>query len=617
MCAAGASPALDCGQDVAGFEPFPAEAAAESIVARFARIARRYPERPALRTRRGARSYAELDRATAAVAGALLACRGAGPESVVTFLDSDVAAAEAFVGILRAGKRYVPIEPRLPDARVAAIIADAEAGVALTDTPHRDRLARAAPPGLTIVELDAPDDRTAPDAVAEPSVALDAHAWIVYTSGSTGQPKGVLQTHGNLMQYLRTYTNAFRMSPNDRLASLFTLSVNGGLHDLLIALGTGACFHGWDPSRDGVADVGRWLRGERATIYSSVPTVFRHVVASLAEGEHFPDVRLVRLWGEASYRRDFEAYRRHFSDASRLVNRIGSSETGPVRWIFLSRTDEAPSHSVPVGWDAPGVRTELVDETGRPVALGEVGEIVAASRDLSPGYWHRPDATGHAFSDDPDEPGVRRYRTGDLGRLTPDGNCVPMGRKDSQVKVRGHRVEIDEIEQALLRHPGVAEAVVIGVRDADDETRLVAYIVPRPGPAPTVTSLRQWLAAALPAAMLPTAFVALPALPQAQNGKVNRRGLPAPGRGRPAMDVAYREPADHLERLVAGVWREVLALDAIGADDDFLDLGGDSLRAMRVMARLQAELRDDVPLGDLLGAATVAGMVRLIQGRRR
>ena len=615
MRTAAASRAVDCGQDVAGFEPIHADAAAESVGARFRRIAARYPERPALRTRRGALTYAELDRATAAIAHALLA-RGTAPESVIAFLDSDIAAAGAFVGTVRAGKRYVPIEPRLPDARVGAIIADAEATVALTDAAHRDRLRRVAPAGLSIIDLDPRGDLAPADAVHEPAVPLRAHAWIVYTSGSTGQPKGVLQTHGNLAQYVQTWVNALRMSPLDRLASMFTLSVNGGLHDLLIALGTGACHLGWDPARDGVADIGGWLRAERATIYSSVATVFRRVAAALAEDERFPDVRLVRLWGEPAYRRDFEAYRRHFSDASRLVNRLGASETGSIRWNFLSRADEVAGNALPIGWDAPGVRTELVDAAGRPVSPGEVGELVAIGRFLSPGYWRRPELTAAAFADDPEDPGARRYRTGDLGRLLPDGCCVHMGRTDFQVKVRGNRVELDEIEQTLLRHPGVAEAVVVGVRADEDETRLVAYVVPRPGAAPTVTSLRQLLAAELPSAMLPMAFVALPALPQAPNGKVDRRALPAPDRVRPVLDVAYREPANDIERLVAGIWREVLDLDAVGADDNFLDLGGDSLRAMRVMSRLRPEIPEDIPLHALLEAPTVADTARLIRRHR-
>jgi len=606
----------DCGQDVPGFVALTADDAAQPIASRFARMVAHHGERLALRSPRARRTYAEIDRTSARIARALLARRGAAVESVVAFLDSDVAAAEAFLGVLRAGKRFVPIEPRLPDARAAVILEDSEATVALTDAVHRDRLARLAPAGVLVLDLDALDGSADAPIAAEPVVSLDAHAWIVYTSGSTGQPKGVLQNHGNLMEYVRVYADGFRISPTDRLASFFTAATNGGLQDLLVALGTGACLCMWDPGRDGMAALAPWLRAVRATYYHSVPTIFRELGATLDPAERFPDVRLVRLGGESSYRHDFEIFRRHFVDRCRLVHRLGSSETGPLRWAFLSRDAAVDGNVLPVGWDAPGVRTELVDEQDRPVAVGDVGEIVVRSRFLSPGYWQRPAETEAAFADDPEEPGRRLFRTGDLGRLLADGSCVLSGRKDSQVKVRGHRVELEEIEQALHRHPQVRDAVVVGARGGEDETRLIAYVVPQPGPPPTTTSLRQALAAALPAAMIPSAFVALDALPQAQNGKVNRRALPPPGTGRPALDALYREPGDDLERLVAGIWREVLEVDAVGADDPFLELGGDSLRAMRVMARLCATARVEIALGDLLEAATIADLARVLRAHR-
>jgi len=585
----------------------------ETIPTWFARVAARHADRPAVVTTGATRTYGELDRASARIAHALLGLRGPGAESVAALLDSGVEAAEVFLGIVRAGKRYVPIDPGLPDARAAAILDDSQAGVLLTDAGHLGAATRLAGGVVRVVDVTALD-RGLPTTPPALPIPLDAHIWIVYTSGSTGQPKGLLQTHENLAQYLRAYAEAFRLTPEDRLTSLFGLAVNGGLHDLLISLSTGGRFCPWHPARDGVAGVGRWLREQRTTVYSSVPTVFRHVAASLAEGETFPDVRLVRLWGEASYRRDFEAFCRHFPDGCRLVNRLGSSETGPLRWIFLDRTATFAGNSLPVGWDAPDVETALLDEQGRPAPAGEIGEIVARSRYLSPGYWRRPEQTAAAFSEDPWDSAVRLFRTGDMARLLPDGNCVPMGRRDSQVKVRGHRVEPDEIEQALLRHPAVREAVVVGLRDAGDDTRLIAYVVPRPGPPPTTSALRQALAASLPPALVPTAFVTLEALPQAQNGKVNRRALPPPGTARPALDVPYRAPGDDVERALARIWQEILGLDAVGTDDAFLDLGGDSLRAMRVVARIVAAFRVEVPAADLLAVSTVADLARVIRG---
>lgn len=600
-----------------GFVPFTREEMDETIPERFARQARLHASRPAIVTRRAARTYAALDRASNQIAHAVLREIGAGAHSVAVLLDSDVEMAEAFLGLLKAGKRYVPIDPGLPRARAAIILADSEARLLLTGGAYLGRAAELASSGVRMVDLGALDP-TLPESRPETSVPLDAHTWIVYTSGSSGQPKGLLQTHENLMQYLRTYTNAFRLSPEDRLTSLFTLAVNGGLHDLLISLSTGGCFCPWHPGRDGVAGAGGWLREQGATILSAVPTVFRHVTAALGAAETFPRVRLVRLWGEPSYRRDFEAFRRHFPEGSRLVNRLGSSETGPLRWIFLDRHASFPGNRVPVGWDAPDVQTLLLDDNGRPVPLGEVGEVVARSRYLSPGYWRRPEQTAAAFSVDADDPGLRRYRTGDTGRLLADSNLIPMGRKDHQVKIRGHRVEVDEIEQALLRHPDVREAVVVGAPDAHgEEVRLTGYVVPRSMPPPTVTALHRALAVALPASMIPSAFVFLDALPQAQNGKVNRRALPPPGTGRPDLDAPFRAGAGEVERAVAEIWQDVLGLQAVGVDDPFLELGGDSLQAMQVLARVLAAFRVEIALSALLSAPTVADMARLIAEARQ
>ena len=603
----------DCGQDVPGFVPLAAEEMAGTVAARFTRVAAARAGRHAVITARGARTYGELDRASARIARALLDLDGAAARSVCVFLDSDVEMAEAFLGVARAGKRYVPVDPRLPEARARAIVEDAEAAIVITDAAHRDLADRAAPPGVRLVDVGALDPAVS-DAPPEIDIAPDAHLWIVYTSGSTGQPKGVLQTHRNLMRYLWAYANAFRLSPDDRVTSLFSLAVNGGLHDLLISLSTGGCFCPWSPVRDGAAGLWRFARAHGTTILSGVPTAFRQAVAALAPDELIPGVRLLRLWGEALYRRDFEAFRRHFPPGSRLVNRLGSSETGPLRWTFLDHGASFEGNAVPVGWDAPDVETGVVGEAGHSVAPGEVGEIVARSRYLSPGYWRQPEATAAVFSSDPADPAIRRYRTGDLGRLLPDGNCVPAGRKDSQVKIRGHRVELDELEQALLRHPAVRDAVVTGRPGAEDDTRLVAYVVARAGASPTVTSLRRALAASVPDAMIPSVFVMLDALPQAQNGKVNRRALPAPGRGRPVLDALRRAPRDPLEETLARVWEEVLGMDGIGVDDPFLELGGDSLLAMKVVARVGAVLAIDVPVADVLAASTVAELAATLRG---
>jgi len=257
----------------------------------------------------------------------------------------------------------------------------------------------------------------------------------------------------------------------------------------------------------------------------------------------------------------------------------------------------------------------LLDEDGTAVRPDDIGEIAIRSRYLSPGYWRRPDLTAAAFRPDPAGGPERIYRTGDLGRRLPDGCLVHLGRKDFQVKIRGFRVEVAEVEGALLSLPTVQEAVVVAREDRPGDRRLVAYLVPTARPAPTVTALRQTLAAVVPDYMLPAAYVLLDALPKTPGGKVDRRALPPPGRTRPALDQPLVAPRTPVEATVGAIWQEVLGLDELGIHDNFFDLGGHSLAASQVLARVTETLHVDLPLRVLFAAPTVAGVaVAVVQG---
>ena len=251
----------------------------------------------------------------------------------------------------------------------------------------------------------------------------------------------------------------------------------------------------------------------------------------------------------------------------------------------------------------------------KPSAPDDIGEIAIRSRYLSPGYWRRPDLTAAAFRPDPAGGPERIYRTGDLGRRLPDGCLVHLGRKDFQVKIRGFRVEVAEVEGALLSLPTVQEAVVVAREDRPGDRRLVAYLVPTARPAPTVTALRQALAAVVPDYMVPAAYVLLDALPKTPGGKVDRRALPPPGRTRPALDQPLVAPRTPVEATVGAIWQEVLGLDELGIHDNFFDLGGHSLAASQVIARVTETLHVDLPLRVLFAAPTVTGLaVAVVQG---
>jgi acyl-coenzyme A synthetase/AMP-(fatty) acid ligase/acyl carrier protein len=281
-----------------------------------------------------------------------------------------------------------------------------------------------------------------------------------------------------------------------------------------------------------------------------------------------------------------------------------------VCWSVTPHGRRIEGKKVSVGHTLPDKTVILLDEARRPVPDGEVGEIAVKSRHLSPGYWRDPERTDAVFL--PPEPGSdeRTYLTGDLGERAPDGSLTHMGRRDFQVKIRGFRIELSEIETALRDIEGIGDAVVVGRQSDAGEPRLVAYFVPTTKPAVTLNEIRNQLARTLPDYMIPSIFVAMAALPQTPTGKTDRLRLPDIGRARPEMATPFTPPAAPLEEGIAQIWTEALGIDRVGIHDDFFELGGDSLMAMRVIARIKSSLDVDLPLATLLEDRTVAKTAR-------
>ncbi|MBA2448197.1 MAG: non-ribosomal peptide synthetase [Chloroflexi bacterium] len=587
------------------FVEFRKEEVEQSIPARFEQQVATYADRLAVKSRRHELTYGALNRAANRAARAILDRRGGGERPIALLLEHDAPMIVAMLGVLKAGHFYVPLDYSAPRARLAYILEDSQASLLVTNNQNLSAAEELAHDRLPLLNL----DELEPDLSAENlglSLSPDTLTWILYTSGSTGQPTGVVQNHRNVLHFMMNHTNGLHICSEDRLALLHSCSVNAANHDIFTALLNGASLHPLDIKEEGVADLANWLIGQEITYCHVVPTLFRHLVDTLTGAERFPKLRLIRLGAEPARARDVELYKQHFSRGCILVNRLGHSETGTLLWYFIDRETRIDGPTVPVGYGVEDNEILLLDEAGVEVGLNGIGEIAVRSRYLSPGYWRRPDLTRAAFQPDPEGGDERLYWTGDLGRMLPDGCLVHVGRKDSQVRIRGHRIELDEIEIALLDLDAINEAVVVAAEDRSGDQRLVAYIVPRGRPAPTVTTLRSALAERLPDYMIPSAFVTLDALPLAPNGKVNRRALPPPGSVRPALGTPFVAPRTPVEEMLAGIWAGVLGLDEIGVHDEFLALGGDSLLATQVAARLGDAFRMELPLPILLAAPTVA-----------
>jgi amino acid adenylation domain-containing protein len=587
------------------------EAIEGSIGDRFRDQLRRAPDRLAVRARSGALSYAELNAAANQVANALLDRCGEGAEPVALLLDQDIASFAAILGVLKAGKFYVPLDLASPPARASLMLQDAGARLIVTDEQWLPRARELAPGEILVVNV---DPRVSRFSAEDPSLVVppDALCCLFYTSGSTGHPKGVPQTHRNLLWDMRRQVNDLRVTPSDRFGLFFSPGFSASVSPIFGALLTGAAVLPFPIHAEGLGRLAEWLNREGITICDMGVTMFRGFAATLAGQERFPAVRMLCLSGDRVTRQDVALYRRCFSPDCLLQNAYGATETRTVCQYFLDHTTPIDDNLVPVGYPVEGKEVLLLNEAGVPIGGDQIGAIAVRSAYLSPGYWRRPELTRAAFLPDPKGGPERIYQTGDVGRWRSDGCLVHLGRKDAQVKIRGYRVEVADVESALLDLDGIRTAVVMAQKDRTGDRRLVAYVVPENGRQLAPDGLRRALAEKLPPYLIPSLFVTLPTLPLTPTGKIDRRALPSPTSARPELSVPYVAPRGPIEEMLAAIWAEVLDLEQVGIHDRFLDLGGHSLQATQIIARVHRAVGVLLPLEAVFAEPTVAGMAAVV-----
>lgn len=585
-----------------------------TLPGRFARQAARHSERSAVETRAHALTYRALHRRAAGVARILRRRLGGAREAVAVLLDQGAPAIWSALGAMAAGKICVPLDPAHPAARIAFILQDSGARAVLTDRQHAATARDVGCPAMLVDEI---DDADPTDEVWDDGgpAAADLPAYLLYTSGTTGHPKGVVRTHRSLLHFHMSYANALQTCPDDRLSALRSMAVLGGVRDVYAAVLNGAALCALDVRREGVAAVPPWLAEREITIAFFGASLFRHLAEHLPDGESFPRLRAIRLGSETVQRADVEIYRRHFGPDCILINGLGSTETSTVCKYFIDKDTAIATSTVPVGYPLDDVRVFVLGGDGREVARGEPGEIAVQSPYLADAYWRRPDLTAATFRPSPAGWGERLFLTGNLGREHPDGCLEHLGRVDFQVQIRGHRVELAEVERAVMELAGVRETAVVAQPGPAGGTRLVAYLVPNAGAALSVGALRAALVERLPDHMVPAEFVVLSAMPLNATNKVDRTALPRSGRVRPALDTAFEAPRTPIEEALARIWREVLGLDRVGIHDAFLELGGDSLLASRIVARAVEAIAAHLPVGALMESPTIAAMALVVLER--
>jgi amino acid adenylation domain-containing protein/non-ribosomal peptide synthase protein (TIGR01720 family) len=578
----------------------------------FERIVAEHAQRTALVCNNDVLTYEDLNKNANRLAHRLRGL-GIGPDMLVALcVDRTNELVTAILGIMKAGGAYLPIDLAYPAERLAFMIEDANALVLITESKLVDRLPSTSATVILIDQLPDEEDTTTNP---EPAAGPDHLAYVIYTSGTTGKPKGTMITHRNVVRLFGTTEAWFEFGPEDAWTLFHSCAFDFSVWEIWGALlyGGKLVVVPYDMSRSPDAFY-RCLVREKVTVLNQTPSAFRQLVRAEEElGRRTLALRYVIFGGEALEMQSLRPwFERHGDEQPRLINMYGITETTVHVTYRPLRESDVSAGSV-IGRTIPDLSIYILEPAGSPAPIGIPGELHVGGAGLARGYLNRPELTADRFvnrSLNGGEP-IRLYRTGDLARWLPNGDIEYLGRIDHQVKIRGFRIELGEIESVLCEHPSVLEAVVVAREDMPGEKKLAAYLV-ADEPAKDPAALRAHLERKLPNYMSPSAYVMLEKLPLTENGKVDRTALPAPDMQRSDLATDYVAPQTRTEKILAQVWAKVLRMESIGVDDNFFEVGGDSILSIQVISLARGEKLNVTPK-QLFENPTIGALAALVE----
>ena len=581
---------------------FPADKCAHEIIAEIANL---NPDADALVFEGKKLSYSELNNRANQLAHYLMK-KGVGPETVVGIsVERSPEMIVAMLGVLKAGGAYLPMDPEYPADRLALMLEDSGAPVLITQKSFEPKYADSETNKI-FIDMDwAYIDGESTENPVNKAVSENL-AYVIYTSGSTGKPKGTLLQHRGLCNFATAHVQTLGMNNNDRMLQFASFSFDASVSEIFTTLFAGATLY--LAKRETLLASPKLidlLKTEKITAAIIPPAML-----SVLPAEGLPDLKIIISAGESCGKDIISKW----VPGRSFYNGYGPTEATVGPTIYKVDPLKQDLQTVPIGRPLSNVKVYLLDKYLHPVPIGIPGEIHIGGVCLARGYHQRPEMTAEKFVPDlfSSEPGARLYKTGDLGKYLPDGNIEFFGRVDFQVKVRGFRIELEEIESVLAQNEAIEDVVVLAKKDKAGENRLVAYIVTDHKPLPEKSEIREFLKSRMPEYMVPTAFVTMDVLPLTPNGKIDRKAFPEPEEFRASSEATYVKPRTEIENLVAEIWQDVLQMEKVGINDNFFDLGGHSLTMVKVHSELCEKLNRDISIVEMFKYPSIRTLARFL-----